>query len=947
MSLAKPLRRLHSAAVPCSWVDFYIRRMLKAAHASLVFLFLATIDPQIAHAQASANANVAGRVRDDSGAAIPGVTVSLSPTAGGGASVEVTAVDGTFRFRSLAAGEYGIDAALDGFKGVSKRVRLTPGQRLEIEFTLVPAFGETVEVVADSSKSGEVAILEERRQAAVVGDSISAEEIRKTPDANAAGVVERLTGVSLVGDKYVFVRGLGERYSGTTINGSAMPTTETEKRVVPLDLFPAKLLDNVNVVKTYTPDRPGDFGSGMVEMTTTQFPSSQTLRLTIGGGYQSGTTGNHFRRYGSGLSRFGGGGQPMPASIPTSFVQRRGLLQPNGFTADELQTIGRSLVGDWSGTGERSIGPSTDVALTYGSSLGRFGLVLSAVSNHGFDNAKEAQRFFGVDEGDVLTPINDYQLTTDRENVTAGFVGNLSARLTDNNRLFFNSVLTRDASSEYREQEGLQTNSGGDIRDYRVRYQIEKILSQTLRGEHNIAGPGLGSLVEWRLARSAASNGSDLRENIYRESDPGVFSLQVGFADSGKIEYFDLDDEVREAGISYSVFFARGGRFSGTIKGGAAQQRRTRSFAARRFRFTTPNAQQFDLTGTPESVYAVENIRPGAFEIREFTGINDAYDASHDVDAGFLMADVTRGRWRVISGARYESSDQRVATFNPFDTRAKVESIHEQRDVLPSLNVVYALQPRANLRFAYGRSVNRPEFRELSPFAFTELAGGRSVAGNPELVQATLDSLDMRWEMFPASGEVVAASAFFKLIDKPIERVVQPTSDYRLSFVNAENARLYGVEIEFRRSLGSFVRSLQNWSVNANYARIKSEVSVGKHQYSVVTSTSRPLEGQSDDVGNLALQYSNPRRGAMFRVMGSYSGPRLTESGAFGLPDTYEQSFTSFDAVVSQSLAPRLEVKLAATNLLNARREFTQRSAIQRLIDPGRKFSLSLNYSPF
>src|SRR5262249_31450868 len=165
---------------------------------------------------------------------------------------------------------------------------------LQIVFSIVPAFTETVTVTAQAAPTGEVAILESRREAPVVSDSISAEEIRKTPDSTAAGVVERLTGVTLLGDKYVFVRGLGERYSATTINGSTVPTTETEKRVVPLDLFPAKLLESVNVVKTYTPDKPGDFGSGIVEMTTAQFPASRTLKLTIGTAYVANATGNRF-----------------------------------------------------------------------------------------------------------------------------------------------------------------------------------------------------------------------------------------------------------------------------------------------------------------------------------------------------------------------------------------------------------------------------------------------------------------------------------------------------------------------------------------------------------------------------------------------------------------------------------------------------------------------------
>ena len=904
----------------------------------------------LASAQNTGRATVNGVVKDDTGAPIPGVTV-VATRAQSEPSVAVTGMEGEFSIGDLTPGAYSIEAVLDGFQPVKTQVKLVTGQKLDVAFKLIAAFGETVEVIADVPKTGEVAILESRREAAVVSDSISAEEIRRTPDSSAAGVVERLTGITLLGDKYVFVRGLGERYSGTTINGSTVPTTETEKRVVPLDLFPAKLLDSVSVVKTYTPDKPGDFGSGVVEMTTTQFPSSATLRLSVGTGYQSRTTGEPFRRYAGGLNRIGSGGQGLPSSVPLEFLQRQSILNPDGYTPQELEVIGEALIGNWTGSETSSASPSTDFSLTYGDTFGRLGVVVSAVSNHGYDSVDEEQRFFGLDASNTLVPFNDYALNSNRETASTGLVGNFSARLNDRNLLFLNSVLTRDASSEDRFQEGLQTNSGGEIRDYRVRYQLEEILSLRLRGEHSLSGPGIGSMVDWSVAHSDASNESDLRENIYREADPGVFVMQTGFADSGKLEYFDLADEVEQAGLSYTTFFAAAsGTMSGSLKGGVERLQRTRDFSARRFRFTTSNHQQFDLTLTPDEIYTAANIGPTGFELREITGVNDAYDAEHTIDAGYLMADTTFGRWRFIGGARYESSDQSVIKFNPFDVENEVESIHENNDVLPSLNVVYQLAPRTNLRIAYGRSLNRPEFRELSPFTFTEVAGGRSVAGNPDLKQATLDSYDVRWETFPTSGEVIAASAFYKIIDQPIERIIQPTTDFRQSFVNADQATLWGLELEFRRSLKSILPALRLWSVNVNFAHIHSNVTVGEHQLSVVTNTERPLEGQSDQVANVALQFYHPQWGTMARVLGSYSGERLTDVGAFGLPDIYESSFLSFDFVLSQSLGPffkGLDVKLAATNLLDEKREFTQGGEIQRLFDPGRKVSLSLSYTPF
>ena len=910
----------------------------------LLVLVMAAVAPR-AHAQNTALATVSGAVADNTGAAIPGVTVTMTRAAGDAPALAVTDMAGAFRFDGVPPGSYAVEAVLDGFQPLSRNVKLVTGQKVELAFTLVPAFGETVEVVATAARTGEVAVLESRREAAVVSDSISAEEIRRTPDSSAASVVERLTGVTLIGDKYVFVRGLGERYSGTTMNGATLPTTETEKRVVPLDLFPAKLLSTVNVVKTYTPDRPGDFGSGIVEMTTTDFPGSGSVKVTLGAGYQSGVTGSDFVRYAGGLDRWGRGGQAFPSDVPAEYLQRRSSLSPAGFTPQELEAIGETFIGSWRGDGRTSANPGTDFALTYGNTFGPLGVVLSAVSNHKFGSQSEELRFFGMDAGDVLVPRNDYDIRTDRESANAGLIGNFSLRINETNRLFVNSILTRDAASEHRFQEGLNTNSGGFIEAGRVRYQIEEILSTRLRGEHNLGG-GMSSLLEWSVARSSATNDSDLRETLYRESDEGSFTLQPSFASTN---FYALEDAIEQAGLSYSLFYADAdGRRSGVIKAGLDHFDRTRDFGSRRFRFAVQNQGTFDLTQSPEGIFTRDNIRPDGFEIREVTGVNDAYDAAHTIRAGYVMADSTFGRWRVIGGARYEDSSQEVLTFNPFDTSAQVRSTNETKSILPSLNAVLQTGSRTNLRVGYGRSLNRPEFRELSPFSFVEVTGGRSVAGNPDLQDATLDSFDVRWETFPTGGEVMAASIFYKRIDQPIERIVQPTTELRTSFVNADSATLWGAELEFRRSLAVFTPVLDLWSVNFNYAYVQSDVQISAEQVGVVTSLDRPLEGQSDQVANVALQFYHPERGTMFRLLGSYIGERLADVGAYGLPDIYEAAYSSVDAVVSQQLlVSGFELKLAASNLLDQSREFTQGPAVQRRYRPGRTFSLSLGYTPF
>jgi len=894
---------------------------------------------------------ITGTVKDTTGGVLPGVTLTLnSPTL---TEPLVTYADGngSFSFDGLTPGAYLLRAELDGFQPLETEVKLVVDQRVTLELKLALAtFSENVEVRAEAPRSGEVALLDERRQSAVVSDAISREEIARTPDADAAAVVERLTGITVVDGKYVFVRGLGERYGNTMLNGATLPSTEPDKRVVPLDLFPSKLLDSITVVKTYTPDRPGDFGGGGVEMATQDFPSSASMKVALGASWDLNTTGGRFSRYAGGLSWLGMGGQSKPQGLPRERIQPQTIVNPKGLTPEQLQQVGRLLVGQWTGKESSSIAPNSNVSLSYGNSFGRLGVMVAGVLARGFNRVESRHVYYGLDSGNLLVPRNDYQMVTDGEKVRNGLLGQFAFRLADGHRLSLSSLFSRDAVAESRQYQGYMTNAGQNVRDFRVRYQREDLLTNKLSGEHFLPGPGMGSSLEWFFTSSRATSHQDLRENLYGELFPGHYTLLTGMPESGKVEFFELDERMLGGGLNWTVFYSLGSDRYGSWKAGFATNRREREFDARRFRFVLADQRLFDLSLPPEELFTYENIGPGKFEIREQTGANDAYDATHGVDGAFVMLDVTWGKWRLLGGARYERSDLEVLTYNPFAPGQLAVARQRNRDFLPSLNVIYQLRPDTNLRLAASRTVNRPELRELSPFAFVEVTGGKSVAGNPDLKQARIDAVDLRWEMFPAPAEVVAFSVFYKELTNPIERIIQPTTELRTSFVNARSATLAGAEVEYRRSLGVIASALQSWTVNLNYAYVNAEVDVGVHNFSVITNTSRPLEGQSKHAGNLAIQYFQPRWGTLLRLLYNFTGKRIYEVGAYGLPDIYEGDFGKFDLVLSQSLqrlAQGLELKLTGTNLLNAERKFTQGGKVHRKYKEGRGFGISLGYTAF
>lgn len=896
---------------------------------------------------AASGAELRGTVRDAQGAALPGVTVALIQN---GQPVQTTWADGNgaFAFSSVAPGSYQLTARLDGFGEVTTTVELKEAGNQDVEITLAPnQFSEQVEVKAEKPVSGSAQVLEERRTKAVVSEALAREDMAKSPDSDAASAMQRVTGVSTVGNRYVYVRGLGERYATVLLNGSELPSTETEKRVIPLDLFPTKLLEQVTVVKSYAPDLPGSFGGGLVQLATSPWPEGTVMSLRVGSGENSQVSGNRFFRYAGGLSFDGAGGQWMPTGFPSTFITRATRFNPQGLSPEQLQTLGRSLSGAWTGKPTASAPPNRSFALSFGRSFGSLGVVLSATQSHGFSRTEETQTFYGLDSGQMM-PINDYHMVTYGENVRWGLFGSVAWKLSADHSLRFTSLFSRNARAADRRQEGYSSNTGNFIRDLRARYTREDLATHQLTGEHFFAGPGRGLSLEWRASYGKANNLGDLRENIYGLGADDVFRLLVGYPEVGKIEFHRLQDRVRDGALSATSFFELGTGVYGSLKVGASRTEREREFLARRFKFVTTNPNQFDLSLPPDQLFQPANIRPDGFELREVTGVNDAYTGTNDLSAFFAQIDITWGAVRTLLGVRWEDSQLEVVTVNPFDTANPEVARLSNRDWLPALNVTYTLSTRTNLRLAASRTVNRPEFRELSPFAFVEITGGRSVVGNPNLRRSVLDAFELRWETFPEAGEVMAASVFFKRINDPIERIVQPTTELRSSWTNAKNADLKGLELEYRRSLAVWHPSLRHLTLNLNYAFVDSQVTVPREALSVITSTSRPLQGQARHVFNGILEYYHPRWGSVVRLLYNFTGRRVSEVGAYGLPDIYEESNGTWDLFFRQNLRwllPGLEVSLSALNVTDNREKYMQGSQLQRQTKTGRTLSVSFGYA--
>ena len=865
----------------------------------------------------------------------------------------------------LPAGRYRIQATAPFYNAYTiPEFEVKTGETPEpIRVLMVPQVVklDAIKMPVHLSQASERGLLEQRMRSSGIEDSISIEEINRLPASSAGEAIKRVTGVSIVGGRYVFVRGLGERYSNTLLNNVEIPSPEPNRRVVPMDIFPASLLASLQTVKTFSPDQPGGFAGGSVQVFTKDFPEELTMSLSMSTGFNTQATGQEGLDYPGGDFDFLGfddGSRKLPSIIqdeaPDTPIRERGRFTTAGFTQEKIQEFGRSFENVWSPESitipanqsyKFSLGNSNTI---FGKEFGYLG-VISYGNSHSYGTQNRNAYRIGL--GERLSRVTEYAVERSGNEVEWGTVLNTSLRFSPQHQVNLRSLFTHTAEDEIRTWEGFNADRNTDMRSTRLRYVERQLFSGQLAGTHDfnfdeptLEGPEQPSVsMDWRLTYSrAARDEPDTRENIYEERDNNFVFRDV--TQSGSRFFFTLEDNEYNARIDWKVRVGTDGLF----KFGGLVRDRARTFDVRRFRFLPSDRVDaiVDLSDPPEILFESGNIAPRVFELRESTRSTDNYLADHNIYSGYLMLDLPLSpKWQVMSGVRLESSDQLVTTFDPFAaTRTEINANLETLDWLPGLNVMYRIAERMNLRFAASRTITRPDFRELAPFEFTDFVGGRTILGNPDLERTQIDNFDFRWEAFPQMGGVVAISAFYKRFQKPIEQIVQPQAEVRITYENAEGAHNYGLELEARQNLGVITAALSNFSINTNAALISSQV-VLPEGVGIQTSSERPLQGQCPYIVNVSVGYEDPNWGISSAITYNIFGSRLSEVGNHGVPDVYEQPRGQLDASFSRVVAGYFKLSFSAKNLLNPDVYYKMGDADYLRYKIGRSFSLGVSYN--
>lgn len=827
------------------------------------------------------------------------------------------------------------------------------------------AAADVVEVTAARAPSRTLALLQEKQESGAVAEVMGAEQIARSGDSNAAEALKRATGLTVVGGQFVYVRGLGERYVSTSLDGSALPSPDPERRVVPLDMFPAGVVDSLFVGKSYLPEEPGEFGGGSVRIRTLAFPTGPLLKVSARMGFRPGTTFAQGLTYqGGGLDWLGvdDGARALPDSVAAASADQpllqRDMFSDRGYTAEELEAFGEAMPNVWA-TGRSTVLPAGSVGLALGNQFrlgerGRLGVVAALGYSKSFQRLLEDRVYYNLGSGGALEPFHTYAFESLTDRTVAGGLLNVSLGAGDahvvGNRLFLNHV----GDDETRVFSGYNRDAATDIEMTRLRFVERTLLSDQVSGHHIF--PVAGGLVgDWRFTYSRAlRHEPDTREYRYDfervdENTGEELWLLSDRPEGNSRLYSDLVDNHYDAGLDVKLLFPQWSGLFASVGAGVNLVWRDREVGTRRYKFQHRGGVSRDSEvisqRNPEDVFTPENIGPGDFQFEEFTQQTDNYTAEQQIRAVYLATDFPlHDRVRLVGGARVEGSRQVVSTYELFNPESEpVVAEVEDTEVLFGADLVLRVRDDMNVRLAGARTVNRPDFRELSPATFNDVTGGRQVYGNPDLRSAVIYHADARWEWYPKPGELISVGAFYKRLWWPIETVVVVSAQLSVTYANADHADNVGVEMEVRKRFDFIHPKLAPLSLAFNAAWIGSRVRLPEGS-GVQTSNDRPLQGQSPFVVNVALGYDGERSGTQVNLLYNVFGARIAEVGADGAPDVYEQPVHQLDLSLRQELGRGFALTFDAQNLVDPEVRFTQGGETVSTHRRGRTFTVGARF---
>jgi outer membrane receptor protein involved in Fe transport len=886
---------------------------------------------------------ISGKIMDTKFAeAVIGATIRLDD----GARGCVTDFDGVFSMSNIAVGKHKITISYLGYATKEiQDIEVKNNENNSLSLTLEePKASEIVEVViiATAKKESMSAMTLLQKNASTIGDGISAETIKRTPDRTTSDVLKRVSGASIQDNRFAIIRGLSDRYNIAMLNGALLSSTEPDRKAFSFDLIPSNMLDNLVVVKTASPDLPGEFAGGAILLTTRDVPESTFFQIGINGGYHGLTTGKKVQVEQAGSRDWLGlddGSRALPRIFPTS--------KEAYFTGTETEKIAfsQSFKNNWA-TRESTVLPNLGGQISGGFSkkLGdeaNFGLL--AALTYSRNNRLSPTERNDFDNDGPLYFYNDENFKT---NVLWGGLANASLKINRKNKIGLQLGYTVNSDQSTIHRTGKEINSENFIDAISTEFIENQLVTSRLSGEHLFGERG--AKIEWGGGVNHTFRETpDARRMFFSKSfdaeEGQSYSANVPFGGANRSAggrfFSKMGENILNGNTSISLPFSFAGQ-NQIFKVGGLFQQKNRTFDARVLGMKVNRVIGFDFNKLMlpiNQIFAAENLAIDGFVMDEITNKADNYDANSRLGAAFLMLDNKfLNKFRLSWGVRTEQFTQKL---NSFDyTNQPVNLSKTYLDILPSANFTWLANDKTNVRLSASKTVGRPEFRELAPFSFYDFYTSSSIAGNQNLARTQISNFDVRYEIFPGLNQLASVSGFFKHFKNPIEQIVTSSgAGTRLrTFQNVPSAMAFGAEMEVRKNFAFLAPNIGNWAENlvffTNLAIIRSKVDFGN---SIVPDPNRPMQGQSPYVLNAGLQWNQPEKGWAATVIFNRIGDRVHEAGFDGFADIYEKHRNVLDFQLAKRLGKSGEIKVSCSDLLAAPMVFYQDNNANRKQDGG------------
>lgn len=946
-----------------------------------------------------ANENVgklSGRVVDaKTGEPLIGANVIVKGTVFGSA----TDLDGYYYISGLRGGVYTLMVSYVGYEVREiGSVSLLVNDQNKIDVALLSSVVDLNEVIVEAQvrENTDIYLLAEQKKSDKIQDAVSADQMSRAGDGNAADAVKRITGVSLQDGKYISVRGLSDRYVSTAMNGVPIPSPEPEKKAVPLDLFTTGILESITAYKTYTPDLPGVFAGGAVNIKTKAYPDTRILNVKFGLSGKSSFFGANYlvgTQSSTDYLGFDDGVRAVSAEIPSDKMLMEFAPLP-GYSFSEwkvkLGEYGQSFNTDFS-IHQARIGQPLSLGLNYGnryvlSDDFEYGFYTNFNFANSYSYKEELYKRYAVASDEVIarTDINNQQSAYSTNMSVSGSTG---FKYLGKHKIKLYGLYTHSSENSLTYGQGKTPNldeNGIYIREYFVE---KSILNFTLTGDHALNNDIHGRL-EWAAnAGSSFLSEPDVKSHNYKYISSGdYYEVARSSAKAGQRYYTNGYDRNVNMDVNYKFSLDDGLGDLFKFKTGGRAQYKDRNFGKRIFYHEYSNGawpsslirvvdNNFGEIFKDENFISSENEEGLILLESTDAASRNAYNATEIITAAYVMTDIPLGfgrsyfmnKFRFIGGLRYEYYYMNLLPYNPVtgtqytsplinNGLLPVEANISEHEILPSMNLQYAMNEEMKFRVSFSKTVARAEFREIAPFEFQQFYGGSAIVGYPYLKTTDIYNYDLRYEWHSGAGDVFSIGGFYKNFVNPIELSQIETADESyLTYQNALYAHTYGVEIDFRNTLPVIdplkgkLMFIFNTTLSSSEVQANNVITLfnGVQIQNNSTTLNRPLQGQSDIIINATLSYNdiNGWRSAL-----SYNtfSKRLSALGSGSIPNEYELPFHSLNVTFSKTINS-IKISAKASNLLNSKirngvYDVENEFYATREYKPGLGYSLSIQY---